>query len=231
MSVLQNLIEYVTEQKTTRESIDRIHNFCKQQPPVSLVLYRGHKRSTEIRHNRFWYSSTSSKKVAKEEFSSGHCCVFKIHLVNVPVIDVNKYVGDKIGDYKEEKEYIFLGGGTFYKDANLKKKGFLDLGKGKFECWYKIDTTPQFDLERTFSCIPSEEYEFIDSPSDIHVDGLTNAQKVLVFQKINEIKQQSAGDSIKSNKQSKTKYRRQSRRQIRRQSRRQSRSINNQKRK
>jgi hypothetical protein len=88
MSILEDLIQYVTEQKTTKDSIERIKTFCEQQQPISLVLYRGHMRSTEIRYNKFWYSATSSKKIAKEEFSSGPCCVFTIHLINVPVIDI-----------------------------------------------------------------------------------------------------------------------------------------------
>ena len=78
--VEQDLIEYVTEQKTTPESIERIKTFCQHQPPISLVVYRGHKRSTEIRYNNFWYSATTSKDVAKDEFSSGTCCVFTIQI-------------------------------------------------------------------------------------------------------------------------------------------------------
>jgi hypothetical protein len=223
MSIQEDLIEYVMEQKTTTESIERIYKFCEQQPSVSLVLYRGHIRSTEIRYNKFWYSATSSKKIAKEEFSSGPCCVFTIHLINVPVIDINQYVGDKIKDYKEEKEYIFLGGGTFYKDKTLKEKGFLNTGSGEFECWYKIDNK-QFNLERILDMIPMEEYELIESPTDIFLDGLTEEQKILVFNKIQEIKnltEQNAGNNTKSKRQSKRQIKRQSKTQSKRQSKKQ----------
>jgi hypothetical protein len=216
MSVVEDLIQYITEQKTTKDSIERIKTFCEQQQPISIVIYRGHKRSTKIRYNNFWYSATSNKKVAKEEFSSGHCCVFTIHLINVPVIDINKYVGDKIGNYKEEEEYIFLGGGTFYKDETLKEKGFLDKDNGEFECWYKIDQSrSQFSLDRILEIIPEEEYELIDSPSDIFADGLTEDEKILIFNKIQEIKKLNQnGGKIKS----KRNLKRQSKRNLKRQS-------------
>lgn len=40
--------------------------------------------------------------------------------------------------YEEENEYIVLGGGTFYKDATMKEKGFTQIGNGKYECWYSL---------------------------------------------------------------------------------------------
>jgi len=197
--IKKDLINYVTDQYTDEESIKRIKLFCQQQTPQSLVLYRGHKKSREIRFNDFWYSASFSKKVAKEEFSSGYCCVFKINLVEVPVIDINKFIGDDIGKYKDEQEYIFLGGGSFYKDNTYNEKGFLDKGNGEFECWYKIDVNKKYDINQTFDIdqilerIPEEEYDFINDPSDIIGLNLTENQQMLVYNKIQQIKDQQNG--------------------------------------
>jgi len=192
--VEQDLIDYVTEQKTTIEGNERIKRFCQQQPPVSLVVYRGHNSSTKIRKNNLWYSATTSKDVAKDEFSSGICCVFTIHLINVPLIDINSLIGDKIGHYKEEEEYIFLGGGTFYRDNTLTNEGFSNTSTGEYECWYTLDNNkPIFNLEQVLSLIDPEEYDFIDSPSDIIVEGISEDEKILVFNKIQEIKKMEGG--------------------------------------
>lgn len=190
----QDLISYVVDQNKTTEGNNRIKEFCEKQPPVSMVLYRGHINSREIRYNSFWYSATKSKKVAKDEFSSGGCCVFKINLVNVPVIDINKFIGDNIDHYREEDEFIFLGGGVFYKDKSLTIKGFTDVGNDEYECWYKIPTTEtqSFDIDRAVKLL-EYEYDIIDSADDIFIDNITNEQKQLVFEKIKEIKLKSGG--------------------------------------
>ena len=201
----QDLVTYVTEQQTTEEGNKRIKAFCEKQEPVSLVLYRGHTNSTEIRYNSFWYSATKSKTVAKEEFSSGNCCIFKINLIEVPIIDINNFIGDKIGEYNEEEECIFLGGGSFYKDQTLNEKGFTDKNNGEYECWYKVDVKTPFDLDRILEIIPQEEYELIDEPSDIIVDNLTEDEKQLVFNKIQELKNKGGRKSKKQRKTRKNK--------------------------
>lgn len=201
--VKKDLINYVTDQYTDEESIKRIKLFCQQQLPQSIILYRGHKKSREIRFNDFWYSASLSKKVAKEEFSSGDCCVFKINLIEIPVININKLIGDDIGKYKDEEEYIFLGGGSFYKDNTCIEKGFFDKGNGEFECWYKIDKKHTFDMKQTFDInqilerIPEEEYDFINDPSDIVGLNLTEDQQVLIYNKIKEIKDKQNGGKKK----------------------------------
>jgi len=195
-----DLIEYVVNQKTTKEIRERIKTFCEQQTPRSMVLYRGHNKSTEIRHNNLWYSATASKKVAKHEFASENCCVFKINLIDVPVIDINYYVGDSIGKYNEEQEYIFLGGGTFYKNNKLDVEGFVNNGNGEYECWYKIDKIDKtsFDLDKTLGMLIPDEYDFIDSWSDIFIEGLTltEDQKKLIFRKIQKIKKKGGNKKI-----------------------------------
>lgn len=201
-----DLIDYVTQQKTTPESIQRIKAFCEKQPVGSFIVYRGHQRSREIRENNYWYSSSISKDVAVAEFSSGpgKCCVFTIHLINIPFIDINKWIGNKIGDYAEEKEYIFLGGGKFYKDHQLTNTGFTYKGNGEYECWYKIHDkettdTRTFDLDRILNIIPEDAYEFISSPDDIDIllppnMNITDGEKQIIFDRIEELKNKSGGN-------------------------------------
>lgn len=214
-----DLIAYVKDQKTTQESIGRIKEFCQAQPPVSLVVYRGHIGNSEIRYNSNWYSATKSKKVAKEEFSSGDCCVFTIHLVDVPVIDVNKWLAHEIGDYNEEEEYIFLGGGTFYTDSTLQKEGVADNNNGEYECWYVVNSENiPFDIDRILSIIDEGEYDIIETPNDIIIEGevLSEEQKQLVFDKIQQLKGGGRRKKAKKTKKTKKNKRQKTKRQRRR---------------
>ena len=171
----QDLISYVVDQKTSRQIVQSIRELCETQPPVSRTVYRGHLGDDEIRPSP-WYSATSSHRVAKEQFSGKTCCVFKIHLVNVPVIDVNKHVGKYIGHYAEEDEYIFLGGGVFYKDNELRRQGFIETKAGEYECWYalspkKVESSaavpPSYKMDELLRFISEDDYVFIDILSDL----------------------------------------------------------------
>ncbi len=194
MNVKKDLVKYVVDQELKPASSIRIERYCKKQPPQTVVLYRGHKSEGDIMGSR-WYSATKSKKVAKDEFSGGKCCLFEIHTVNVPMIDINKNVGDKIGSYAEEQEFIFLGGGTFYKDKSLSEPGFIDLGNGAFECWYALSRSHSRSrsrhsivIERALSQIPEDEYEFIVSAADIFISGLSDSDREKVFAEITKKK-------------------------------------------
>jgi hypothetical protein len=138
-----HLKKYVTEQESTNDIKMSILNFCKQQPAVSLTVYRGHKSSQTIRNNE-WYSSTKNLNVAVKEFTGDDCCLFIIHLINVPIIDINSLIKDEIGQYSEEEEIIFLGNGKFFKNEQMTEEGFLELGYKKpynkltFETWYSF---------------------------------------------------------------------------------------------
>ena len=190
----QALINYVTNQEyaANKKIIER---FCKKQPSQTITLYRGHMKSTEIRKN-IWFSTSKSKSVAKDEFSGKDCCVFTIHIIDVPILDVNKHVGGKIGKYAEEEEAIVLGGGTFYKNKYLTEPGFNDIGNGEFVCWYTIPqktkkkgvNNGQEIIKSFFDQIPEEEYDFIDSPSDIVIRGITESQRKQVFEEIEKMK-------------------------------------------
>ena len=194
------LIDYVVDQETTPAGTQRIKEFCEEQPAVSMTVYRGHAHSRTIRPKSTWYSSTKLLRVAKEEFSSGNCCTFAIHLVNVPVIHVNRVVRGLIKDYEEEEEIIFLGGGRFYTTQTMETEGFVEKRDGHFECWYALAGDRRrssssrrrgsFDLARAVSRIPSDEYEFIDDPADVGAADptLTSRQRRLVFNRIKSLR-------------------------------------------
>ena len=182
------LINYVINQESNAKANAIIEAFCKKSPPKTLTLYRGHTKSKNIRKNS-WYSATASKRVAKNEFAGETCCVFTIHVINVPVISINQHVKSKIGDYAEEEEYIILGGGTFYKDNSLTELGFDDLGNGEYECWYTMNNkSTEMSIRRAMAQISIEEYDDIESPSDIFVPGITDVQKKIIFDEIMKIK-------------------------------------------
>jgi len=186
IAVEKDLIEYVTEQHLTSKSKERIKQFCQKQPLQSRVVYRGHANSNQIRES-IWYSATSSYQVAKEEFAGKTGCVFKIHLINVPVIDINLWIGDKISKYNEEDEIIFLGGGTFYTNERKNEKGVTDKGNGLFECWYTLEPsspTSASSLDVIFNQIPEEEYDMINSYHDIVGFNISDTEKQQIFDKI-----------------------------------------------
>ena len=114
--IKSHLINYITEQtKLTDEIYSKIYKFCSEQKPISLALYRGQIDSKDFfscnNKSVCWYSSSKSKNVAQHEFSDGNCCVIKINIIDVPVIDINKFLSaSEIKDYKDEEEVLFLGG-------------------------------------------------------------------------------------------------------------------------
>jgi hypothetical protein len=130
-----DLIEYVINQHVTPDSNERIHNLCKIQPPKTITVYRG--QNVDKIKKSLWFSTSISKEEARQ-FSLKTCCIFTIHLMNVPVIDINALGLKETQSYEEENEYIVLGGGTFYKDASMREKGFTKIGEGKYECWYSL---------------------------------------------------------------------------------------------
>lgn len=200
--VERDLIEYVVDQKTTPAGNKRIKEFCETQKKKSIILYRGHKNTKTIRSSD-WHSASLSEKVAREEFAGETGYVFKIHLVNVPIINVNEYVGGKIGKYKEENEYIFLGGGVFYKNKELDTEGFVEKENNVIECWYSITEkksspktrTTQSKYRQFLEIIPEEEYELINSPSDIFGDIDENTKNE-IFKEIQKLKMKAGSKKL-----------------------------------
>lgn len=131
------------------------------------------------------------KKVAQDEFSSGGCCVFKIHVqIDVPSLEVYSYISR--GKFSDEEEILVMGGGMFYNSKEMDTVGFNDLGNGFFETWYTfvhpkkvLDNIDNIDIsiERILNQIPTDEYEFINSPDDIIIDAPIDI-KTIVFNEI-----------------------------------------------
>jgi hypothetical protein len=138
----KDLMDWVLNQSVSNKILNSIHSFCLEQPPVSMTLYRGQDKHIINPSFRKWFSTSSDSQQASAGFTDGECCLFVIHILNVPVLNVNKYIGRKIVSKSEEKEFIVLGGGTFYKDPQLSEPGFLvdknKHGKITYECWYSL---------------------------------------------------------------------------------------------
>ena len=147
------------------------------------------------------------------------CCIFIIHLLDVPCIDINRFIGDKIGSKTDEREIIFLGGGKFYKNKDLTEEGFLELGNSNkfnklmFECWYSLTNIENDkknninNVERALNIIDPSEYEFVKSIDDIDdllmdIIELTPSEKDQVFKEITK-NNKSGG---KKSKKTKRKY-------------------------
>jgi hypothetical protein len=219
------LIEYVTEQflDKKKDAINVIHKFCLQQSPITKTVYRGHNDTDTIEPG-LWYSSSENINVAGNDFSGEKCCVFKIHLLDIPTIDINQLIGNKIRTYNEEKEFIFLGGGTFYKNEELTEEGFLRLSKKykkkvMFECWYKLNPPSlQIPIKQPIKKTPTsvndvldiispDEYDLIDSKEDIILPKdfkISNELLEKVFEEIRKRKN-TGGKKRKTQKRKNTK--------------------------
>jgi len=137
------IINWVTDQQRSSECDLKIKELVQSQPPTTITLYRGHTGEDDdtIRDNT-WWSTTSSLRIAKKEFSKNTGNLFMIHVMNVPVLDVNRYANErgflsKLKEYASECEYILLGGGTFYDSPEMKTVGFRDDGEF-YSTWYRI---------------------------------------------------------------------------------------------
>jgi hypothetical protein len=114
------------------------------QPPTTLTLYRGHTGGESTIHDAEWWSTSSSQKVATNEFSKNSGSLFMIHVMNAPVLDVNRYANENgfladLKEYSSECEYILLGGGTFYDSPDMTTVGFRDDADRKYSTWYRIE--------------------------------------------------------------------------------------------
>lgn len=118
----------------------KIVDYLLQQPYVTKTLYRGQGSSTEIKKTDFFSCSSEYEIVIEEGFTRDVCCMFVIHIVDVPVIDVNKTLGE-YSLFPEQQEFIVLGGGTFYKDSAMTNKGFFESKVNRmrvFTAYYNI---------------------------------------------------------------------------------------------
>lgn len=148
LSIHDCLDEWVHEHTASVGCRRKITSILRTLPPVSMTLYRGHKAMKKQIEDRSWWAMSSSRKVA-DAFANqeNNCCVFKIHVVNVPVLRVNDYL-ENSEQFKKEKEHLLLGGGTFYQSEDLVETGFRQLKSGTFVAWYVHPDFPMNQVPR-----------------------------------------------------------------------------------
>jgi hypothetical protein len=158
------LIDYVDKHECNQDCIAIIRKHLKNKQ--EMIVYRGHSSDSPIINaNVPWFSTSKSKKIARELFSGQECCLFIIHIDNtVSTLDVNSSISAR---YPHEMELIVMGGGTFYKTSDYDEPGFTKLNNSEYETWYSFKQPiekPELTLERILKRIPEEEYDFIDAP-------------------------------------------------------------------
>lgn len=129
------LIDYVVnlEIKSTSSIIKRsIINYGSIR---KMTVYRGQSEEQIIINPNYWFSTTTSFDIAKNEFGRN---VFMIHLNDVMAIEVNEYVFEDIGTKSEEEEIIVQGEGMFYSNSTLSEKGFSKIADNLYETWYVV---------------------------------------------------------------------------------------------
>jgi hypothetical protein len=123
---------------------------------LDMVVYRGQYDKKEISYDMskpFFsvttdpeYAHTFASKLYDEEDNEIKwgidCCVFKIHLQNVQILDLKEISFDRVRKeppalapdalekfnafIKDESEILVLGGGKFYKEPTCTKEGCID---------------------------------------------------------------------------------------------------------
>lgn len=214
------LINWVTEQQCTPECIQQIKELVKAQPPTTLTLYRGHTGGESTIHDAEWWSTSSSQKVATNEFSKNSGSLFMIHVMNAPVLDVNRYANENgfladLKEYSSECEYILLGGGTFYDSPDMTTVGFRDDADRKYSTWYRIEPrvrmnqaavrpalTNKEKIKRALEQINGSE-EMITEPNDLNALTVGLSLTEPIKKKIMELLLKKGGTRRKRSKHSK----------------------------
>ena len=203
---IESLVDYVVNQSSNAINYKNIHDLIKNQKEKTLVVYRGNGDDKDEPNKIYtgkWFSTTSSEKIAIDEFSGTDCCVFKINILNCKTLDVNKFVEKKIKTYADEKEILILGGGKFYKNKDCTEVGYKDSGIENgiqhFECYYKMNkssykTTQKRksnSLKKIVDEIKSNELDdLIDSIEDLEITvpellkGLSGNEKKKIIELI-----------------------------------------------
>jgi hypothetical protein len=179
------------------ENITRM--FASVEPlQTKKTLYRG-QTEDELNSGYSFFSTSTSKKIAREEFAGSDGYVFEIHVQpGIRVLPVNQTLalsGINTKGYKEEEEYLVEGGGIFYADKEKSQKGFSYLGNNEYKTFYFPNTTTNsihINANTLFQRIPKGEYWMINSLNDLKttpglvLDGeqVTNNVYQNVFNKI-----------------------------------------------
>lgn len=151
--------KYGTSIDTRREIIrDLIKDHGEK---ITKTVYRGQEQNNLP--NKIWFSCSNSLNLALNNFTGRTCCLFIIHLDDVPVYDIYANCENhglcevevppiyKFGDWAFEEEVLVLGGGYFYKNKELNEKGYTQIEDtikpipglpahsiNTYECWYSM---------------------------------------------------------------------------------------------
>jgi len=99
-------LDYVNKHECSPSCVEIIRKNLKTKKQ-GMIVYRGHSPDAPtINANVPWFSTSKSKKIAKEQFSGEECCLFIIHIDDtVATIDVNSYVSAR---NEQEMEIIVM---------------------------------------------------------------------------------------------------------------------------
>lgn len=179
---------WVTEQSRNKNVNQGVQKLINSQHPLKheLIVYRGHKNSPNTINPRNWFSTSSSIKIARDEYAGKECCLFKIHVQpGISVLHVNNLLNN-IEMYKDENEIIVNGGGEFFKDSKKSEVGFT-YKNGMYHTYYfpKIKKTT-LNNKQLFNRILKDEYEYINTINNLRYllrnnenANNSNLQKVL----------------------------------------------------
>jgi hypothetical protein len=147
ISQLQNmkfnllLKNYVNNMELSDEISNNIKRGIKTYgDEISGTFYRGQSSHSIGIHSKYWFSTSSSYKVAKDMFAGVDGIVYIIHVVNAYAISVNDILTrEDIGQNEEENEMIIEGGGKFYNSELCSSEGFHKINDNLYETWYTIE--------------------------------------------------------------------------------------------
>jgi hypothetical protein len=128
---------YDRRDQLSPDEIQMIQDYTKKQPQITKTLYRGQKKNKEI-YNSEWFSLSENEFMVKERFSTeGKCCVFNVHVINTPVIDVQEFSrNNDLEVHEDENEFIVIGDGRFFQNEDMTIPGFNEVKSGEYETWY-----------------------------------------------------------------------------------------------
>lgn len=157
------LLRYVNDNEFGGGVSEAVRERLLSTPPARMTVYRGQSRE-KLDTSTPWVSSSAKQSVARQFTppERGSCCVFKIHLMDVPAMRVNDEF-DRAGmalssRYRDEEEVIFLGGGACFDSPSLERRGVKDRGGGVRECWYAMAPAPEPAAKPTVSaCAPAPQ--------------------------------------------------------------------------
>lgn len=144
-------------QGLSEREISILRDYLLRQDPDNMTVYRGQKSSKEIRRTGFFSCSKNRLEAKRFTGRENKCCLFTIHLVDAQLLDINRFMDAYLGlgssFMEEEEEILVLGGGRFYKTADMTEEGFTKIKDSsepdydergnktysvdEYECWYK----------------------------------------------------------------------------------------------